>query len=100
MTKDEFDVFIKNNKRVVAYFSAPWCGPCKAMAPLLDKEISLFPDIHLVKINVDDDDTEIPKSLGIRSIPVLISYVDGVIQEKLVGGQSAANLNAFLSTKV
>ena len=50
------------------YFSAPWCGPCKTLAPIVNE---LSSQINVRKINVDND-TELASKFGIRSVPTLV----------------------------
>ncbi len=97
MTKDEYDKAIQSAKVVVVDFWAPWCAPCKDLGPRLETELKKFPDHKLIKINIDEDDVEIAKSLNIRAIPTLIVYLDGLGYERIVGNQSASQLNTFLT---
>ena len=72
---------------VLADFWAPWCGPCRALAPTLDAvEQELLGKAKVVKINVDEQ-PELAVQFGVQSIPTLIIFRGGTVVERLVGGQ-------------
>ena len=79
-------------------FWAPWCGPCKAIAPMLDELAGeLGGKAKIVKMNVDEN-PEVAGSFGIMSIPTLILFKDGKPVNKLVGGQPKPQLKAFIES--
>ena len=80
ITDQNFDeLVIKAEKLVIVDFWAEWCGPCKAIAPILDKISDEFSDKVLVgKVNVDEV-KEVPVKYGIRSIPTLLFFHNGEI---------------------
>lgn len=73
----------------ILYFSAPWCGPCRAMKPALDKlEAELDSSkVRIEKINIDENKVE-ASAYNILSIPTFIFVNDSGVQETLVGTQS------------
>ena len=89
ITDSNFDEEIKNSPLpILVDFWAEWCGPCKAIAPILDKISDEFSDNVLVgKVNVDEV-KEVPVKYGIRSIPTLLFFHKGDIVRQEVGLQS------------
>ena len=83
-----FDQIISAENPTLVDFWAEWCGPCKAIAPILDKISDEFSDNVLIgKVNVDEV-KEVPVKYGIRSIPTLLFFSNGEIVRQEVGLQS------------
>ena len=93
VTDDTFETEVRNSTiPVVVDFWAEWCGPCKAIAPILDNICDQFGDKVVVgKVNVDEV-KQTPVKYGIRSIPTLLFFSNGEIVKQEVGLQSEQTL--------
>lgn len=87
---------INSDKYVLVDFWAPWCGPCRMQAPILEQLASeLNGSVKIVKLNTDENSTT-ASNLGIRSIPTLIIFKKGIETDRMVGVQSAELLKSKL----
>ena len=75
----------------ILYFSAPWCGPCKQLGPVME---SLSGQVNFRKINVDND-TELSTKYGVRNIPTLVLLENGEAVNRTTGLQSKQQILDF-----
>jgi thioredoxin 1 len=91
------DIVINSSTLVIVDFWAEWCGPCKAIAPILDKISADFGDKLIIgKVNVDLV-KETPVKFGIRSIPTLLFFKEGKIVRQEVGLLSEQVLKSIIN---
>lgn len=96
-TDQTFAADVEQGGLVLVDFWAPWCGPCRMVAPVLDQLAEEFAGkVKIVKLNVDEN-PETSSRFGVMSIPTLLLFKDGQVVDKIVGYQPKENFVNMLN---
>lgn len=100
LTTADFDTAVGSGKLMLVDFWAPWCGPCLAIAPILDELASEYGGkVAVAKINIDDH-PEVAARFRVTGIPTLILFRDGEVLERLTGSRPKSAFKAVLDRHV
>jgi thioredoxin 1 len=98
VTDANFAEILNTDQLVVVDFWATWCGPCKALAPIVEElAVEYEGKVTIAKCNVDDCE-DVPMNYGIRSIPTLIFFKNGEVVDRTVGAMTKAALAAKIDS--
>jgi len=91
---------LQSERPVMVDYWAEWCGPCKAIAPILDEVAEEYADsITVVKMNVDEN-RETPGKYAVRGIPTLMIFKNGSVAATTMGALSKSDLSAFIDNHI
>jgi len=98
ISDDNFEVeVLSSDIPVLVDFWATWCGPCKAIAPLIDELAAEFAGrVKVGKVNVDDN-PKTPAKYGVRGIPTLLVFKGGELVDQVVGAVPKAQMEEMLN---
>lgn len=97
-TDSNFDSeVLQADNPVLVDFWAPWCGPCRQIAPMIDELAGDNPDVKIGKVNIDDN-PQAAQKYGVSSIPTLLVFKGGEVTDTFVGVRPKAQLQEALDS--
>ncbi len=95
---DNFQDLVNETNMMIVYISAPWCGPCKQLSPIVESLCEEMGNkVTLAKLDADEN-MDLVKSLNVRNIPTLLFYRKGEVLERSTGLKTKSELNKILES--
>jgi len=98
LNKESFKKVVNDTKPTLVDFWAPWCGPCLSLSPILEEIANDLGDsVGVYKVNIDEN-TDLAQEHGVRTIPTILVYKNGVLSDTLEGFKTKDELLSTLQS--
>ena len=97
LNENTFDKFVEDNKIAIVDCWAPWCGPCRAMGPIIEELSNDLAKVGVAKLNTDDNQG-IAARFQINAIPTILVFKDNVLVDALVGLRPKESILEYINS--